>query len=66
VVEFAAPEMVKSDMEELEVISREIELGISSPVNAIMQREGLSREEAEEKYQLYLQENIGMPRNQEV
>ena len=66
VIEFAAPEMVKSDMEELEVISREIELGISSPVNAIMQREGLSREEAEEKYQLYLQENIGMPRNQEV
>lgn len=52
-IEYAAPEMVKSDAEELDVIQREIELGISSPIAAIMMRENLSREQAEERYDLY-------------
>lgn len=58
-IDFASPEMVKSDMEELDVISREIELGISSPIQAIMQRESLSQEQAEEKYLQYQRETIG-------
>lgn len=58
-VEFSAPEMVKSDMEELDVISREIELGISSPVQAIMQRENLNQGQAEERYRQYQNEIIG-------
>lgn len=52
-VDYASPEMVKSDMEELDVISREIELGISSPIKAIMERENLSREQAQERYLEY-------------
>ena len=59
-VEYAAPEMVKSDMEELDVIAKEIELGISSPVKAIMQRENLSQEQAEEKFQQYQNEILGV------
>lgn len=64
-IEYAAPEMVKSDMEELDVIAREIELGISSPIQAIMQRENLSQEQAEEKYFQYLNETIGVLGNRQ-
>lgn len=58
-IEFASPEMVKSDMEELDVITREIELGISSPIQAIMQRENLNQKQAEERYLQYQKETIG-------
>lgn len=57
-IEFAAPEMVKSDMEELDIIQREIDLGISSPVRAIMQREQVTREVALEIYEEYQQDLI--------
>lgn len=57
-IEFSSPEMVKSDMEELDIIQREIDLGISSPVRAIMQREKVTREIAIEMYQEYQQDLI--------
>lgn len=57
-VEYSKPELVKSDMEELDIISREIELGIGSPISAIMVRENLSREQAEERYNLYAQDLV--------
>jgi hypothetical protein len=60
VIEYAKPELVKSDMEELDVIQREIDLGISSPVKAIMEREKLSREDALEKYFQYQAESLGL------
>lgn len=59
-VEYAKPELVKSDMEELEVIQREIELGISSPIKAIMVREKLSKEQAEERYLEYQSDVFGV------
>jgi hypothetical protein len=57
-IEFAAPEMVKSDKEELDIIQQEIDLGISSPVRAIMQREQVTREVALEIYQQYQEDLI--------
>ena len=52
-VKFARPEMVKSESEELDILEREISLGISSPIKAIMDREGLSREDAVDLYNQY-------------
>ena len=60
-IEYLAPELVKSDMEELEVIQREIDLGISSPIKAIMNRENLSREQAIEKFLEYQADSLMMP-----
>lgn len=69
-VEFSKPELIKSDMEELDVIQREIELGISSPIDAIMRREGLDREQAEQRYLDYQNDNfMGLgngPQNREI
>ena len=59
-VTYAKPELVKSDSEELDVIEREVALGISSPIAAIMEREKLSREQAEERFDLYAEDMMRM------
>ena len=55
------PELVKSESEELDIIEREIDLGISSPIRAIMRRDGLSREDAIEEYNLYSTDITRLP-----
>ena len=57
VIEFAKPEMVTDEREQLDIISKKIELGISSPIEAIMQREKLTREEAEERHRIYMEDS---------
>src|SRR6056297_1699105 len=60
-VDFARPELVKSEAEELEIVERQIALGVSSPIKAIMDSEGLSREQAEERFDQYQQDMMRMP-----
>ena len=65
-VTYAKPELVKSEAEELDVIEREIALGISSPIKAIMDRDGLSRDDAEERYIQYQNDGVmGFDRRQD-
>ena len=56
-VEFNKPEAVKTEAEELDTIQKKIDLGIYSPIAAIMYIEGVDREEAEKRYQQYLKDN---------
>jgi hypothetical protein len=44
------PEMVQSESDKLDTWSKKIEMGLASPIHAIMQLEGLSRDQALEKY----------------
>jgi hypothetical protein len=45
-VEYAKPEMVKTEMEVLEVLEKEIEIGVSSRVHYLMENKGMSEEQA--------------------
>jgi hypothetical protein len=44
------PEMVQSESDKLDTWAKKIEMGLASPIHAIMQLEGLSRDQALEKY----------------
>jgi hypothetical protein len=50
-VEFAKPEMIKTEMEMLEVAAKEIELGLTSRVHVLMKLKGMTKEEAEKHIQ---------------
>lgn len=43
--------MVQSESDKLDTWSKKIDMGLASPIHAIMEIEGLSREDAELKYQ---------------
>ena len=45
-VEYSKPEMIKTQMEELEVGDKEIEIGISSKVHLLMEYKGMTKEQA--------------------
>ena len=45
-VEFAKPEMIKTEMEMLEVAQKEIEMGLTSRVHVLMKLKGMSKEDA--------------------
>lgn len=59
-VEFQKPEMIKTDMEVLDVLSKEIEMGISSKVHALMEYRGMSFEEAQKRVQEIDQLELGV------
>ena len=62
-VEFNRPEEVKSSMEQLTEIEKEINLGLTSRVKALAKRRGISEEAAEEEIRLIDQQeglNRGM------
>ncbi len=46
IVEFARPEMIKTDAEKLEVFAKKEELGLMSSVMYVMEEKGMSEEEA--------------------
>ena len=48
-VEFAKPEMIKTDSEILDVLQKEIDMEISSRVHALMEYKGMSLEQAKER-----------------
>jgi hypothetical protein len=50
-VEFAKPEMIKTEMEMLEVAAKEIELGLTSRVHVLMKLKNMTKEEAEKHIQ---------------
>ena len=45
-IEFAKPEMIKTEMEMLEVAQKEIEMGLTSRVHVLMKLKGMSKEDA--------------------
>ena len=55
-VEYEKPELLKSESEELDIIEREIDLGISSPIRAIMHREEVDLNTAKDLYFEYQNE----------
>jgi hypothetical protein len=57
-VEYEKPELLKSEAEELDIIEREIDLGISSPIRAIMHREEVDLDTAKELYFEYQEETM--------
>jgi hypothetical protein len=50
-VVYHQPEMVQSESDKLDTWAKKIEMGLASPIDAIMQIEGVSREDAVIKYQ---------------
>ncbi|PJB54249.1 MAG: hypothetical protein CO099_02650 [Bdellovibrio sp. CG_4_9_14_3_um_filter_39_7] len=65
-IEYAKPEMLKSESDELDIIEREIDLGISSPIRAIMQREEVDLDTAKKLYFEYREETLGGQQSIEV
>jgi hypothetical protein len=57
-VEFAKPEMVTSEVETLDQFQREIDMGIASPISILMERDNLTREQAEERYLEYQDDQL--------
>jgi hypothetical protein len=51
IIEFAKPEMIKTEMEMLEVAAKEIELGLTSRVHVLMKLKGMTKEEAQKHIQ---------------
>lgn len=49
-VKFHEPEMVQTEVDKIDLYSKKIELGIASPITALMELEELSREDAVKKY----------------
>ena len=56
---FSRPELIKSEADELDIVEREIAIGISSPIKAIMDKEGLTRDLAKEKFDQYEEDTMG-------
>lgn len=59
VVKFSMPEMIKTDSDQLDIYQREMDMGITSPIKVIMEREDVSREEAEKLYAQYQKDMMG-------
>lgn len=59
-VKFARPELVMSEADQLDLAQRRIDLGISSPIREIERIEGVSYEEAVDKYRQYQEETFGV------
>lgn len=53
IVKYAKPENVESELEKLTIAEKRIDLGLSSPINELMESKELSREDAEELYDQY-------------
>jgi hypothetical protein len=45
-IEFSKPELIKTDMEKLTVLEKEIEIGVSSKVHYLMENKGMTEEQA--------------------
>lgn len=52
-IKYQKPEMIQSESDKIENSQKKIELGMSSTINEIMINEGVTREEAEEKFNQY-------------
>lgn len=48
---FHEPEMVQTEMDKIDLYTKKIDIGIASPISALMELEELSREDAVKKYQ---------------